>query len=141
YETSRRRISRYLSPPESNPSSSHVSRRRNAAGVCAQAFFAAGLATATSLRHFTREILHPVTRRARNGMTRAVLSTEGRTTLSQGAKKRDKVSLLLRRQPDAKTRFVKIDDDVEGRGRAVVEVRRASCESAQDGSFEFPDVG
>src|SRR5215813_2770459 len=58
----------------------------------------------------------------------------------QAVKKGDEISFLLRREADVKPFFVEIDDIVQRRGGAVVEVRRAARKAAEDGAFQPADV-
>src|SRR4051812_47068717 len=61
--------------------------------------------------------------------------------VSERTQKRNQIELLLIREPDAETSIVEVND-VEQRGcPAVVEIRCARRQSAQDRSFELADVG
>src|SRR4051794_6427992 len=59
---------------------------------------------------------------------------------SQRAEERDQIGLLLVREADVESCVVEVDDGLEVGARAVVEVRGAGGEAAQDRALELADV-
>src|SRR4029077_19877755 len=65
----------------------------------------------------------------------------GEAGLSKSVQKGEEIGLLLRGKADTEALVVELDDVAQRGGRAVVEIGRARRKTAQDGSFDFPDIG
>src|SRR5262249_21341697 len=77
----------------------------------------------------------------RDGNPHATASgMRGPSDRSERAQEGDQVGLLLVAELELEARVVEVDDVVQGRGRAVVEVRGAPRQAAEDRALHAPDV-
>src|SRR5450755_2608937 len=59
---------------------------------------------------------------------------------SERVQKRNQISFLLGCKTNVETHVVKDDDICQRRGRAIVKVRCAACESPENGTLQFSDI-